>query len=57
MTLLVGEPIDPPKGDVENVDKAVQELHHQYMESVKALYDKYKDVYAKDRVKDLEFVE
>ncbi|KAI7887311.1 putative diacylglycerol acyltransferase type 2b [Lichtheimia hyalospora FSU 10163] len=57
MHVVFGEPIDPPKGDVENVDKAVQELHYKYMESVKALYDKYKDVYAEDRVKDLEFIE
>ncbi|KAI9322117.1 diacylglycerol acyltransferase type 2A [Dichotomocladium elegans] len=59
MHIVFGEPIDPPPPaeDKEAMDKAVQELHQLYMDRLQALYDKHKDTYARDRIKDLEFVE
>ncbi|KAG0193584.1 diacylglycerol O-acyltransferase 1 [Apophysomyces sp. BC1034] len=56
--IFVGEAIDPPADAAErDKEEVVRELHTQYMQSLQALYDKYKDVYAPDRVKDMEFVE
>ncbi|KAI8390829.1 diacylglycerol acyltransferase type 2B [Radiomyces spectabilis] len=58
MNIVIGEPIEPPKDfDESNIDKVVQELHAKYIQSLKDIYEKYKDVYFKDRIKDLEFVE
>lgn len=56
--VIVGDAIDPP-ADIEDKDKdqVVRELHELYMQRLKALYDKYKDTYAPDRIKELEFVE
>ena len=58
LLLLVGEPIHPPaKVSEEEKDQVVRELHEKYMQNLKDLYDKYKDKYAPDRLKEIEFVE
>ncbi|KAI9274450.1 putative diacylglycerol acyltransferase type 2b [Phascolomyces articulosus] len=57
MHVVFGEPIDPPNTVTEeNKDQIVREMHDKYMQNLKALYDRYKDKYAPDRVKELEFV-
>ncbi|KAI9497809.1 diacylglycerol acyltransferase type 2A [Zychaea mexicana] len=58
MHVVFGEPIHPPLGvSDEEKDQVVRELHDKYMQNLKTLYDKYKDEYAPDRVKDIEYVE
>ncbi|KAI8145834.1 diacylglycerol acyltransferase type 2A [Fennellomyces sp. T-0311] len=58
MHVVFGKPIDPPTGvSDEDKDQVVRELHDKYMQSMKEMYDKYKDEYAPDRVKEIEFVE
>ena len=55
LIILVGKPIH-----VEKVDKPSNEqilkLHTLYLEKLQELYEKYKDVYHKDRIRDLAFV-
>lgn len=43
--------------DEKDKDEIVRELHDKYMQSLKALYDKHKDTYAPDRIKEIEFVD
>lgn len=58
INIVVGEPIDPPANvDEKDKDEIVRELHDKYMQSLKALYDKHKDTYAPDRIKEIEFVD
>ncbi|KAL1935554.1 hypothetical protein VTP01DRAFT_4694 [Rhizomucor pusillus] len=58
MHVVFGEPIDPPANvDEKDKDEIVRELHDKYMQSLKALYDKHKDTYAPDRIKEIEFVD
>ncbi|KAH8551968.1 diacylglycerol acyltransferase type 2A [Umbelopsis sp. PMI_123] len=55
---IVGKPIPVPSvKDGRTKDEIVKELHDTYMQAVQDIYDRYKDIYAKDRVKELEFVE
>ncbi|KAJ3206720.1 Diacylglycerol O-acyltransferase 2 [Dinochytrium kinnereticum] len=52
---VVGAPLE-----VEKVEKPSQEqideLHGKYLAHLTALYDEYKDIYFKDRVRDMKFV-
>ncbi|KAI7868108.1 diacylglycerol acyltransferase type 2A [Spinellus fusiger] len=58
INIIVGEPIDPPTNVPEkDHEEAVRKLHGQYMQALRDLYDKYKDVYALDRIKDMEFID
>jgi len=55
LTVVVGEAIEVPKIEKptkEDIDK----YHSIYMEALQHLYDQYKDIYAKDRIQDLQFV-
>ncbi|KAI9136567.1 diacylglycerol-acyltransferase [Paraphysoderma sedebokerense] len=55
LVTVVGRPIHLEK--IEKPDREVVEKWHAlYIESVKDLYDKWKDVYAKDRKRDLRIV-
>ncbi|KAL2913078.1 diacylglycerol O-acyltransferase 1 [Polyrhizophydium stewartii] len=53
---VVGAPIDCPRTENPS-NELVQEYHQKYLDALQALYDKYKDVYARDRVRDMCFVE
>lgn len=56
---VVGKPIAPPRlleGQSEPTDEQLHQLQAQYIESLKAIYDKYKDVYAKDRMKEMTII-
>ncbi|KAF7727911.1 diacylglycerol O-acyltransferase 1 [Apophysomyces ossiformis] len=56
--VVIGEAIDPPIDAAErNKEEVIQDLHARYVESLLALYDKYKDVYDTDRIKELSFVD
>jgi 2-acylglycerol O-acyltransferase 2 len=52
--LLVGTPIDAPSA--KDDDQAVKRLHDQYMNGLQALWDKYKDELAPNRMKELAFI-
>ncbi|KAI9205895.1 diacylglycerol acyltransferase [Polychytrium aggregatum] len=52
---VVGTPIDCPKTESPS-DELVQEYHQKYLEGLQAIFDKYKDQYAKDRKGDLTFI-
>ncbi|CAO3686122.1 unnamed protein product [Umbelopsis vinacea] len=55
---IVGKPIAiPSTKEGQSQDDVVRELHGKYMQALQDIYDRYKDVYAKDRIKELEFVE
>jgi 2-acylglycerol O-acyltransferase 2 len=59
---VIGAPIDLPKVSEQSVGKEkfrelVNEYHHKYMDSLKDLYDKHKDMYHKDRISDINFVQ
>ncbi|CAO3653076.1 unnamed protein product [Cunninghamella blakesleeana] len=57
MNIVFGKPIDPPANVTdENKDNVIQELHQQYTDSLQAIWDKYKDQYAPDRIRELTFV-
>lgn len=51
----MGEPIDCPRIESPTTEQ-IDEHHRRYMEALEALYDKYKDVYAKDRRHEMRFV-
>jgi 2-acylglycerol O-acyltransferase 2 len=56
---IVGKPIAVPKlleGEDEPTEEQLQEVQAQYIKSLKAIYDKYKDIYAKDRVKEMSII-
>jgi 2-acylglycerol O-acyltransferase 2 len=58
MHIVIGNPIDPPKNvSEENFNDMVAVYHKQYVQALQDLYDKYKDVYAKDRTSEMVFVE
>ncbi|KAI9030836.1 diacylglycerol acyltransferase type 2A [Phycomyces nitens] len=58
INVIIGEPIVPPIGISEkDKEEAVRKLHGQYMQALRDLYDKHKDTYAIDRIKDMEFIE
>ncbi|CAO3650575.1 unnamed protein product [Cunninghamella echinulata] len=57
MNVVFGAPIAPPTNVTDdNRDSVIQELHQKYMESLQAIWDKYKDQYAPDRIRELAFV-
>jgi 2-acylglycerol O-acyltransferase 2 len=53
--MIVGKPIRVEKIDNPSAEQVLK-LHTLYLEKLKALYDNYKDVYHKDRIRDLTFV-
>lgn len=56
---LVGHPITMPqlnKDQVEPTKEQVLEVQELYIKALTGLYDKYKDIYAKDREQDLEII-
>ncbi|KAI8062198.1 diacylglycerol acyltransferase-domain-containing protein [Gongronella butleri] len=52
---VVGRPIDVPKLEpgAEPTHEQLVEVQAAYIDELQSIYDKYKDVYAKDRIKDL----
>ncbi|CAO3593919.1 unnamed protein product [Absidia cylindrospora] len=57
MNVVFGTPIEPPSNVSDDMkDQVVQELHAQYMSGVQALWDKYKDDFAPNRIRELAFV-
>ncbi|KAI8334803.1 diacylglycerol acyltransferase [Chlamydoabsidia padenii] len=59
ITIVVGKPIPMPKLEKDQVEPTadqVLEVQEQYIKALTGLYDKYKDMYAKDRQQDLEIV-
>lgn len=52
----VGRPIDVRK-DSSPSDEYVQEVHAQYIEELVRIWDKYKDLYAKTRTRELRVVD
>eukprot|EP00640_Fibrocapsa_japonica_P002168 CAMPEP_0113935124 /NCGR_PEP_ID=MMETSP1339-20121228/2348_1 /TAXON_ID=94617 /ORGANISM="Fibrocapsa japonica" /LENGTH=338 /DNA_ID=CAMNT_0000937175 /DNA_START=315 /DNA_END=1331 /DNA_ORIENTATION=- /assembly_acc=CAM_ASM_000762 len=52
---LVRPAKDAPEDEKERYAKAVDDLHSKYMEEVQSIYDKFKDKYAPDRVRDMVF--
>ncbi|KAI8097116.1 diacylglycerol acyltransferase type 2A [Halteromyces radiatus] len=57
LNVVFGNPIDPPSNvSDEEKDNVVQDLHTQYMNSLQAIWDKYKDDFAPNRVQELAFV-
>ncbi|KAM3582145.1 diacylglycerol O-acyltransferase 1 [Umbelopsis sp. WA50703] len=56
---VVGKPIAPPRlleGQSEPTEEQLHQLQAQYIESLQAIYDKYKDIYAKDRTKEMTII-
>ncbi|KAJ3372828.1 Diacylglycerol O-acyltransferase 2-like protein 6 [Allomyces arbusculus] len=56
LVTVVGEPIALPKVDGRADREVVAHWHAVYCDKLRELYDQYKDVYAKDRVRELQFV-
>ncbi|KAI8347184.1 diacylglycerol acyltransferase-domain-containing protein [Choanephora cucurbitarum] len=56
ITTIVGKPIPVPaleEGQTEPTEQQLQEVQALYIDELQSIYDKYKDVYAKDRKQDL----
>ncbi|WVR08931.1 hypothetical protein IAU60_005990 [Kwoniella sp. DSM 27419] len=53
---VVGKPIRVKK-DTNPSDEAVQEMQHLYIEELMRIWDRYKDLYARGRTKELTLVE
>ncbi|KAG1522010.1 hypothetical protein G6F52_006228 [Rhizopus delemar] len=56
---VVGKPIPVPKlkaGETEPTEEQLLSTQALYIEELKCIYDKYKDIYAKDRKQDLRIV-
>ncbi|KAI8332028.1 diacylglycerol acyltransferase [Chlamydoabsidia padenii] len=59
LTIIVGKPIPVPKmdnGQSEPTQEQLQDVQGQYIEALTGIYNKYKDIYAKDRQQDLEII-
>ncbi|BEJ15231.1 hypothetical protein CspHIS471_0409980 [Cutaneotrichosporon sp. HIS471] len=56
VTVVVGSPIAVKQID-KPTDEEVQAVHKEYIEALLALWDKYKDKYAKDRKSELKLVD
>ncbi|KAJ1908636.1 diacylglycerol O-acyltransferase 1 [Tieghemiomyces parasiticus] len=56
MITVVGRPI-PVECNPHPTTEQLRAVQQQYMQGLMAIYDKYKDTYAKDRISDLRFVE
>lgn len=53
---LVGKPIPVPEleeGQTEPTQEQILHVQKQYIDELQSIYDKYKDVYAKDRKQEL----
>ncbi|KAL0088759.1 diacylglycerol acyltransferase-domain-containing protein [Phycomyces blakesleeanus] len=53
---VVGKPIDVPKleeGQIEPTQEQLEAVQKEYIDELLEIYNKYKDVYAKDRKRDL----
>ncbi|KAI9480399.1 MAG: diacylglycerol acyltransferase, partial [Benjaminiella poitrasii] len=56
---VVGKPIPVPKlpqGQTEPSENQLKEIQTLYIQELKSIYNKYKDVYAKDRKQDLRII-
>jgi 2-acylglycerol O-acyltransferase 2 len=56
----VGKPIPVPElaeGQAEPTKEQLLEVQRQYIEELQNIYDKYKDVYAKDRKQELRLMD
>ena len=53
--ITVGRPISVEKVDNPS-DEQILKLHSMYLERLQELYEKYKDIHHKDRIRDLKFV-
>ncbi|PRP86074.1 hypothetical protein PROFUN_03061 [Planoprotostelium fungivorum] len=56
LTSVVGRPIKVQKME-KATDEAIENLKAQYIRELKALYDRHKDTYAKDRKEELDIVQ
>ncbi|POS79908.1 diacylglycerol acyltransferase [Diaporthe helianthi] len=55
LNIVVGRPIKVVQA--ENPDNAeVDRLHEQYVEELRAVWDRYKDEFARDRIEEMEFL-
>ncbi|KAK9760171.1 diacylglycerol O-acyltransferase 1 [Basidiobolus ranarum] len=55
IVVVVGKPIDVEK--IENpTEEDIKKYHELYVAALQELYNKYKDVYAKERVSELRFI-
>lgn len=55
----MGKPIPVPKlekGQTEPTEEQLLETQRLYIEELESIYNKYKDVYAKDRKQDLRII-
>ncbi|KAI8051102.1 diacylglycerol acyltransferase [Syncephalis plumigaleata] len=53
---VIGSPIQVQQCDAPTMEQVLA-VQQQYIAGLQAIYDKYKDVYAKDRIRDLRIVE
>ncbi|KAI9290244.1 diacylglycerol acyltransferase type 2B [Umbelopsis sp. AD052] len=56
---VVGKPIAVPplpEGESEPSEEQLRQVQALYIESLQAIYDKYKDTYAKDRIKEMTII-
>jgi 2-acylglycerol O-acyltransferase 2 len=59
VSFLVGKPIAVPplpEGESEPSEQQLHQVQALYIESLQAIYDKYKDTYAKDRIKEMSII-
>lgn len=56
---LVGKPISVPRlepGQTDPTEEQLKETQRLYIEELESIYNKYKDIYAKDRKQDLRII-
>ncbi|KAI8099129.1 diacylglycerol acyltransferase [Halteromyces radiatus] len=59
VVIIVGKPISVPKmeeGQIEPSKEQILDVQAQYIKELTAIYDNYKDIYAKDRQQDLQII-
>ncbi|KAJ1963463.1 diacylglycerol O-acyltransferase 1 [Dimargaris xerosporica] len=56
LVTVVGHPIDVEQNPDPSMDD-IRRVQRLYMDALQAIFDRYKDVYAKDRIADMRFVE
>lgn len=60
LLFVVGKPIPVPKLEADQKEPTHEQLvavQEEYIKGLEAIYNKYKDVYAKDRKQDLRIVD
>jgi 2-acylglycerol O-acyltransferase 2 len=57
--MTVGTPISVPKleaGQTEPTEEQIKRVQQLYIDELISIYDKYKDIYAKDRKQDIRII-